>query len=158
MMAAEARGLRIGHWPVDLYTAHLSGASWCVPKTIWNHDNNVPLRPFVTFIVTNEKQVLELAGQEDHDFDILPLGNHITDTVVVHDGSPSVISNRLYDLRFKAHGEYVCMLPPSIDRVDKVIVGLIKKAAIDQKAPAELNVGGLRIVKRAIWQRIDCLQ
>jgi len=157
MMAAESKGLKIGYFPVDKYVAHLSGASWVKPKTIWNHDNDVFLRPFVTFIVTNEKQVLELANQEDHDFDIVTLGNLIFDTVVVHDGGPFVVNNRLYDLRFKVHGEYVCKLDPVIDRVDKVIVSVIKKVAVEQNAPNELSVGGLRIVKRNIWQRIDCM-
>ncbi|MDD4970791.1 MAG: glycosyltransferase family A protein [Paludibacter sp.] len=157
MLAAESHGLIIGYWPVDKYVAHLSGASWCVPKTIWNHDNDVPLRPFLTFIVTNEKQVLELAGQEDHDFDIVPLGNLVSDSVVVHDAEALLVTNHLYDLRFRIHGEYVCHLNFTIDRVDKIIVTLMKKAVIEYKAPDELFVGGLRIVKRHVWQRKDCL-
>jgi glycosyltransferase involved in cell wall biosynthesis len=158
MLEAEKRGYEIAYYPTDKYVAHLSGASWVIPKTIWIHDYNVKVRPFLTFIVTNEKQVLELAVQNDHDFDIMPLGNLISTSVVCHDdGVPVYIHNHLYDIRFRVHGDYVCFLDQSIMRVDNIIVTNIKKAVIDQKAPDELNVGGLKIVKRTTWQRKHCL-
>jgi glycosyltransferase involved in cell wall biosynthesis len=158
MLDAELKGLQIGYWPVDKYVAHLSGASWCVPRTIWIYDHDVPVRPFLTFIVTNEKQVLELANQNDHDFDIVPLGNMISTIVICHDDCiPVSINNQLYDIRFRVHGDYVCLLDQEVVRIDNVIVTHIKEAVIDLKAPDELNVGGLRIVKRHTWQRKDCL-
>jgi hypothetical protein len=158
MMAAEKMGLKIGYWPLDKYTAHLSGASWCVPRTIWIHDHDVPQRPFITFIVTNEKQVMELSGQNDHDFDVIPLGNPVSTQVVCHDDCvPMNVNNRLYDIRFRVHGDYVCLLDPAVERIDNVIVTMIKQHVIEQNAPDELNVGGLRVVKRKVWQRKDCM-
>jgi glycosyltransferase involved in cell wall biosynthesis len=157
LLDAEIMKYDIGYFPVDKYTAHLSGASWQDIPAIWCHDYDVKLRPFITFVVTNPVQADQLSFQDDKDFDMVTIGNHIIDDVVIHGNSPSHIDNYTFDLRFKVQGEYVCFLPADTVRIDKVIVHNIKMEVINNKAPKELTVGGLRIVKRQIWQLKDAL-
>lgn len=154
---AEILKYDIGYFPVDKYTAHLSGASWQKIPTIWKDDYGVKLRPFVTFIVTNPVQVSELSQQDDKDFDMVTIGNHVIDDLVIHGFPPSHIDNYTYDLRFKVQGEYICTLTADTIRIDKVIVHNIKMQVIAERAPDELSVGGLRIIKRQLWQFRDAL-
>jgi len=151
MIDAERKELKIGYYPIDKYVSHLSGASWTTPRTIWSNDHDVKLRPFVTFIT--EKAIL--SNQTDHDFDVVTpgvLGRHY---VIQHrDLVKREVNNRLYDIRYNVHGEYVCHLPDM--NVADEFVHLIKLQAIEEKAPDEMIVGGLLVIKRTAWQQKHC--
>jgi hypothetical protein len=158
MLDAEVKGYTIGSFPISEYESHLSGANWCVPKTIWYNDHDVILRPFVTFIATNPIHFSELAKQADHDFDILPLGNRVVDSVIIHDGAPKKdVDNRLYDLRFRAKGEYVCLILENVEKISSNYVAVMREEVVKLNYPDEFVFGGLRIVKRKKWQYEDCL-
>lgn len=157
MIDAKHKGLKVGYFPIDKYVSHLSGASWCEPQTIWNHDHDVYLRPFVTFITDNHVEALKT--QTDRDFDIVDTAPNANSFVVLHeDGIKRNITNNLYGMRFKVQGEYVCYLSPYIQDISEKLVHLVKLAAIAQNAPNELNVGGLVFYKRNYWQNKICLE
>jgi glycosyltransferase involved in cell wall biosynthesis len=151
-------GLHIAGFPIDKYVLHLSGASWVQPQTIWPHDHGVMLRPFITFIATKECQVIDLKNQIDKDFSIVTPGNYTNDTKALHEYGNKIISNYLYDIRFNVTGEYVCLLNAGVDSLDPNIIRIIKETIIHQKAPDELTVGGLRVVRRNFWQLNDCFE
>lgn len=158
MTDAERKGFNIGYFPVDKYLSHLSGGSWCVPRTIWKNDFDVYLRPFVTFICTNENQLTELSAQTDHDFNIVTRGAFIDDNFVIHGAEPFHVSNYLYDIRFKVNGEYICLLNESVNNLDADTVRKIKLLAIEMGAPDEMNFGGLELFERKFWQRTKAIQ
>lgn len=159
MIDAERKGWRVETFPVDKYSIHISGSSWQQIPSVYNDDADVPLRPFVTFITTNDAQPATLSSQRDNDFNIVPIGE-VCDTMVSIHGIeiPHVrVQNALYNIRFRVNGEYVCVL-------DRVTMGLpqdmmtkIKEAVIAAGAPKEINVGGLRLVERKHWQATDSL-
>lgn len=156
MIDAEAKGLQIGYFPIDKYVSHLSGASWCVPRTIWQHDYGVPLRPFVTFIT--DKHIEILSKQTDKDFDIINTGYPVQKAIVLHsDGKRIDLNNNLYSIRFNVMGEYVCRLTEYVENVNAGFVTLIKSEVIKQKAPDMLEVGGLILHRRNYWQNKICL-
>ena len=158
MLAAQAAGKRVAYYPIDRYVSHLSGASWCLPRTIWPHDHDVRLRPFVTFLVSSARQLELLAAQADRDFDVVPLPPPAEQHVVVHWSEPVKFVNRRYAVRYNVPGEYVIELDESIAVVQPDFVTAVKVAAIERGAPDELIVGGLRCVRRMVWQRNDCLR
>lgn len=154
---AKKKGLSIGYFPIDKYVSHLSGASWCVPQTIWNNDHNVFIRPFVTFIT--DTHIEELKSQTDRDFDIVNTASPANSFVILHeDGVKRNVTNKLYGLRFNVCGEYVCHLDKGVDKISPDIVHLIKLQAIKEKAPNEMNVGGLIVYKRTYWQNKKSLE
>ena len=158
MIGAEHKGLKIGSYPIDQYVSHLSGASWCIPPTIWADDHGVKLRPFFTFIMSNQRQFEQLKHQSDHDFDIVTWGNSILKDVIIHDGKPvKNVDNHLYDLRFKVIGEYVIPLNENLVEIYFEFVRVAKQHIIDAKLPDQMEVSGLRIIKRSHWQYNDCL-
>src|ERR1017187_361356 len=105
MMGAEQIGYKVEYFPVDRYVSHLSGASWCEPKTIWPDDHGVLKRPFVTFI---GNAPLEMTGEINNDYDFVDYGDMLENHVVVHGQSPVHVANSFYEIRFKVNGEYVC--------------------------------------------------
>lgn len=156
MIDAESKGLKIGLYPVDKYVAHLSGASWTIPRTIWGNDHDVCLRPFVTFIT--DKDGIQLEGQTDSDFDIVPYGNLEKKSVIQHEGFKKFdVNNRLYSIRYNVHGEYVCVLSETIESFAKDFVHLLKLQAIEEESPDTMVVGGLLVIKRSLWQLEHCL-
>ena len=152
MLDAEAKKFDIGYFPIQKYAAHLSGASWQKVKTIWERDFDTKIRPFITFIVYKPEHILFLSLQTDYDFDMITLGREIIDEFAMFTKGRIQINNKLYDIRFKVTGEYVCYLPETVETIDNNIVNIIKSEIIKQKAPDELFVGGLKIVKRQFWQ------
>ena len=165
MIDVQNKGYTVGSFPVDQYESHLSGHSWCVPQPIWYNDHDVYLRPFLTFVLTAEDQVKWLQMQSDKDFDIVPLGKKITKKVVIHEGSPhhpvghdyQDVDNRLYDIRFRVHGEYVCVILEMIGSISSGFVATARDEVVKQGYPDEINLGDLRLVKRKVWQNVDCL-
>lgn len=158
LIDAEKKGLKVEYFPVDKYVAHLSGASWCNPATIWPNDHDVKLRPFISFIATHQNHLIELDNQTDHDFDIITWGNVLKADVVIHGSEPKKVDNCLYDLRFKVQGEYVCLLSDEVKNIDPEFVGLVKNEIIKAKAPEEIVIGGLKIVSRKYFQRYTCFE
>ena len=120
---------------------------------------------FVTFIVTDPLQLIQLEKQSDHDFDFVTLGNKITTKVVIHEGSPLHpvghdyydVDNRLYDLRFRVHGEYVCLILEQVDTISEGFVSIAREQVVNAGCPDQIMIGVLRFVKRKIWQNTDCL-
>jgi len=165
MIDVQEAGYTVGSFPVNKYESHLSGHSWCDPQPIWYNDHDVYLRPFLTFVLTSESQTKFLQAQMDHDFDIVPLGNKITKKVVIHEGSPfhyeghdyQNVDNRLYDIRFRVHGEYVCVILEMIGNISTAFVKIARDEVVKAGYPDELMIGDLRLVKRKVWQNIDCL-
>lgn len=157
MIDAKHKGYQVGSFPVDKYVSHLSGASWTTPsRTIWCHDHEVMTRPFVTFIVSNASQVVSLRNQNDHDFDIVTLGNKIETKVIIHDGKPGFdVNNHLFDIRYRVRGEYVCYLAENIESVGTNTVHEARKVGISY--PDKFNLNILEFIKRTIWQNVDCL-
>lgn len=158
IIESEKEGYTVGSYPVSEYESHLSGASWCKPATIWYNDHDVMLRPFITFIVTNPVQITDLQAQSDHDFEIQALGKKIQEEVIIHDGNPKKeVDNRLYDIRLRVKGDYVCLLLENVIGISADYVIKLRQEVIEMKYPDELEFGGLRIVKRKKWQYEDCL-
>lgn len=155
---AEKMGYTTGSYPISDYESHLSGASWCDPKTIWYNDHDVMIRPFLSVIVTNPIQVNELKNQTDHDFECHVLGKHMKESVIIHDGKEKkAVDNRLYDLRYRIKGDYVLLLLENVEGISENYVMQLRRAVIEQRLPDELEFGGLRIVKRKKWQYEDSL-
>lgn len=157
MIDAADKGLHVGAFPIERYVSHLSGGSWCIPHTIWKNDFDVFVRPFITFIVTLPEQVTELGKQTDHDFNIVLKGNFTELDVVVHGSEPQKVTNWFYDIRFKVNGEYIVVLNEAVNAISNTFVHDVKVAIIEAKAPKTLNVGGLMVVERKQWQRVDAL-
>lgn len=151
---AISKGWEIGTFPIDKYVMHLSGASWTTPRTIWSCDNDIFIRPFISFIIDNEKQFSQLYKQDDLDFEIIPLlQKEYLDNIVIHcHEAGEIVKNRIFRIRFNVHGEYVCVIDNSISRIDKNFVHIVKLEIINSSAPDEINIGGLQLVKRKIWQ------
>ena len=147
---AKKKELKTGFFQIDKYVAHLSGSSWCIPRTIWPDDHNVKLKPFITFIVTTPQQYYTLLNQSDHDFDMVTLSNLIQTEVIIHDGQPKKdVSNKRYGIRFNVIGDYVCYA------ADNMSVDFIKHArlrATEAKDAKEIDVGGVMLYKREWWQ------
>lgn len=159
MEDAKLNGRTIGSFPVDKYVSHLSGASWTNPRTIWNDDHDVLKRPFITFIVSDPVHLSLLAQQTDHDFDIVTLGQPIVDSVIVHDGKPlKNVNNRLFDLRMRIVGEYVCQLPNTLTSLPSGYVSELRKHVINQLLPDRIYVDEIEAVKRIVWQSKDCME
>lgn len=156
IMDALDKGLKIGMYPVDKYVTHLSGTSWVKEhKRIWKDGNDVFIRPFLTFIPTLPGHMAELEKQEDRDFDLLLRTGY--SQLRVHDGEGKDINNQYFSVRNQVMGEYVCLLNEDVSTVEPYFVRNVKVAAIDTGAADEMNVGGLRVVRRRFWQRNDCL-
>lgn len=157
MMAAEEKKLDISYYPVDKYVSHLCGGSWTEPRTIWPDDHNVVIRPFITFIVSNGIHLDKLRQQTDHDFDIITPGNVSSKFIVMYGSAPKNVNNGLYGIRHSVCGEYVCVAPEGLIELDTSFVQISKNKLVDEKLPDELNVGGLMLIKRTIWQKRDSL-
>jgi len=142
MQDAMNQGLRIGYFPIEKYVSHLSGASWCIPKTVWKHDYGVKLRPLVTFVTQN------ILPQTDNDYQIIHEGNVDPDTVIIHDGEPARKTGALYHLRFNVFGDYVVMDPTGIN--SNFVHDLRKEATINDDNI--ISVQGNEVYKRSFWQ------
>jgi hypothetical protein len=168
MMGAETLGYAVEYFPVDKYTSHLSGASWTNPRTIWNHDHGVFIRPFITFI-TQRGQALPVIDEADTDYDIVPTGLVQKKHVVIHGQLPTEFSNAIYAIRNNVTGEYVCDISKTglglnsvgfehPEKFSSKIISEVKLAAIKFKAPDEINVDGFRFFKRNYWQKNICFK
>lgn len=143
---AEIKEFKVGFFPIDKYVAHLSGASYTDPKTVWPDDLGTFSRPMITFITTQPDHIEQLNVQNDHDFDVVTLGVHRQDHVIIHDGQPGrKIDNQTYDIRFRVQGDYICELMGSISP------GFVKEC---RRVLTEggSSVEGQELVERKKWQ------
>ena len=139
---AMKKGWKMGSFPVDKYVMHLSGASWTIPRTIWTNDNDIFIRPFLTFIINTSNQFVLLTKQDDQDFEIITLAKETINNVVIHSLLPIIVKNSIFDIRFHVKGEYICHIPEWVDRIDEDFVSAIKKEMLKNNFPNEHNVGG----------------
>jgi len=148
-------GWELGTFPVNDYVMHLSGASWTTPRTIWSCDNDIFIRPFISFICEGQ-----ISKQTDSDFEIIPmLKDESNDNIVIHCQEPGkIVKNRIFRLRFAVHGEYVCVVNKSIGIIDNNFVNCAKVSIIEEKTPDEIIIRGLRLVKRKMWQSKHALE
>jgi hypothetical protein len=152
MQAATKAGYDIGYAPTDKYVSHLSGASWTTPRTVWNHDFGVFLRPFITFIVEEESQFKNLPNQTSNDFEVITALKEYKRNVILHENLIEVNTdnNKIFGSRFNIRGEYVSVLDGS--EFAKDLVYTAKLIAIDQKAPDEFSVGSIKFYRRKYFQ------
>lgn len=156
MLAAERFGLEIGAYPVDKYVSHRSGISWVTEhQIVWKDDYNVFIRPFITFLVTKPEHIAELFKQTDRDFNVQIIGQH--QSLQIYDTESKAISNPFYQIRFLISGEYVCVLNEGIETLDENFVRMVKEMVIQGNGDDELIGGGLRVVKRNLFQQRECL-
>jgi glycosyltransferase involved in cell wall biosynthesis len=155
LIHAEKEGYNIGYYPVDMYTIHLSGASWCIPKTVWVHDQGVKIRPLVTFILEDFSDYNSVMAQQIVDFDIIPYGKLINAHLTTHDAPAKMVNNFFYDIRFNVSGEYVCE-PQGIDMKTDFIFQLQNE--IIKEVKDEYVIDGVKVIKRNIWQHNDVFE
>jgi hypothetical protein len=144
MMEAEKKGLKVVGVPVADYVMHLSGASWTSPRTVWEWDNNVHLRPLVTFVAHSDIR------QQDNDYDIVRPKKMKGGRFVIHGRDPQPVSNDLFTMRFNVTGDYVCLS----DNPPPHLVTLIRKHAIMSPKADILDIEGHHIYSRKYFQSI----
>lgn len=158
MEDAEIKGFAVESFPVHKYVSHLSGASWTNPRTIWATDHDVPLRPFVTFVVKepDSGDFEKVWEQDEYDFNIIPTGRYRNDHVVIHGQQSTVVTNFIYDIRFRVNGEYIVVIGD--DDIPEDFVRELRKEVVKHNLPTELTVKGVRAVRRDIWQSEDSIR
>jgi glycosyltransferase involved in cell wall biosynthesis len=157
MQDAKQRGYRVENFPIHYYVAHLSGASWTEPRTIWKDDMDVLIRPFFTFIADNVNFCGDLHRQSNKDYEVLFTGESEKASVVIHNLSYYTVDNKLYPFRFRVHGEYICHLFSNIEEMPTNFIKIAKKTVIHQLFPEEITIGGFKFVKRKLWQHREAL-
>ncbi len=152
MQEAKRLGYIAGYYPVDKYVSHLSGSSWTLPRTVWNHDHDVITRPFITFIVKEAEQFKNLPNQTSNDFEVITALKEYGRNVILHENLIEVDlnGNYLFTARFNAKGEYVCVLQDA--DIQKDLVHTAKLIAIDSNAPDEFTVGSIVFYRRKYFQ------
>lgn len=154
MKEAADKGLEVAYFPIHLYVSHLSGSSWTEPRTIWNHDHDVYIRPFLTIIGSTVPQL-------DEDYDVVkhPL-IHSSDDVILHGESTGgevvrhSFTGGAYQKRFSVHGEYVY----EGDNHLAALVEMVKNAAVEKGAPDVIEIEGMKIYRRNYWQLNECFK
>lgn len=158
MKAAKDAGMEVKYFPTDFYCTHNSGSSWTNPRTTWIDDHDIKLRPFITFVISDDVNIN--LSQDDTDFDIVVSASLIQTEVIFTDGSQAKkVNNHLYGIRFNVHGEYVVELNQNqLLTLPTDFVSSFKKKVIDWKVPDEVVYNGVRCVRRRMWQKQDCLK
>ena len=162
MQDAHKAGYKIEYYPIEHYVAHLSGASWCDPKTVWIDDYDICVKPFFTFIVDLPEHILYLKNQTDRDFEIITTGEIGGENIHIyrrdgHGYTKYTPNSNIYPLRFRVHGEYVCNLLSSVKEIDSTFIRIAKQEIIAKGVPEEIQVGGLQLIQRKLWQERDAV-
>jgi len=156
MLDAEKKNLIVDYYPIDRYVAHLSGASWCVPKPIWPHGFNVRPVYFMTIIPYGTEQMYEsLYCQKYQWFDIVFEGVYVKEHIIMHQFGERNVGNSNYQNRMLVNGEYVCEINECVSATfeEKFINYIIENGAVD-----ELEIDNIKIVKRNKWQQENALR
>lgn len=144
LIEAEEKGLMVIGLPVGDYIMHMSGASWTVPRTVWEWDNGVCMRPLVTFITHADIR------QSDNDYDIIRPYRGEAQSVIVHDGREGkTVDNDVFSIRFNVMGDFVCACQSSPN--DGVIARL-RALATSSPELNEINIDGFIFYKRKYFQ------
>jgi glycosyltransferase involved in cell wall biosynthesis len=156
---AQVRGYNIISWPIDDYVSHMSGASWTTPRTVWQNDHDVFVRPFVTFLTHEPGVIPALQAQTNQDFDIVTLTN-MAETfycVIPIQGKadPRYVQNDNFPAFYRVSGEYVCRIGSGIYNG---YVAELKRQAIETRGANEINIGGAVSYRRNYWQEYVCLR
>jgi glycosyltransferase involved in cell wall biosynthesis len=162
MKDAQRRDMKVEGYPVEKYVLHLSGASYTEPRTTWRWDHGVLIRPFFTFICDLGSADDFLHFQLNKDFEIVMSGQNIRNEISIYrkDGTgydSTAMYNNLYQLRFHVHGEYVCRLPNDVRKLHEFFLSICKGDLIGSGMPDEYEQGGLKFVKRELWQSRDAI-
>jgi hypothetical protein len=128
MKACKLKGYEILGFPIEDYVMHLSGYSWTGPTVVWHDDNNVFVRPLVTFIST------KFIDQWENDYDIVRPGVHTVGYFVSFNRDstnalPYKVANDLFSIRLKVTGDYICIvgdLEVPLDIVTQLRMEVIK--------------------------------
>ena len=163
MIDAQDKGIPIMGVDVWENVLHLSGASWCEPKTIWRDDMDVIVRPFFTVLFNNPEQLTGLQNQIDGDFEIIQIPNKKpSEKVSVHWVEIGIEPKKSqYLVRLNVKGEYVIDLTQNEFAYGTVPTNFIissKMECIKLKAPDEYHNMGFRIMKRRNWQLNEALK
>lgn len=150
MKAVEIEGYQMIGFPVENYVMHLTGASWTNPRTIWEWDNDVHIRSLVTFI-TDQNLKINLEGD---DYDVIHLKGEKSGKFQVHGREAKFVQSRLFPLRFKVTGYFVCVLSHEISW-DSLI--LFKQLLLNEPGKDEYHLGDLKFYTRKMFQSIISL-
>lgn len=151
MKAAKDAGLDVGEYPTDYYVSHVSGGTWLKPRNYWTDDHDVKIRPFITFILPDSCNILSFS--EDNDFDIVLQGDQVKETISFADYKTYEVDSKLFPLRFNVSGEYVADLTGQNDfQLQHSFITNLKKAVNDNNVPDEIDVQGIKCVRRTVWQ------
>jgi len=156
MREAQRRGLRVEYFPIDRYVMHLEGASWKEPRTIWRDDSGTMSRPFITFIIAPGVGLNMFMNMTSRDYDMVMLGQPQSDHVVIHFDKDYKVNNSLYQLRFRVQGEYVVDVTAETV-ICPEFINIAKNGSHAMDYPNEIEVLGVKLVKRSLWQQREAL-
>jgi glycosyltransferase involved in cell wall biosynthesis len=152
MKAARDAGLDVAEYPADYYVSHASGGTWMTPRNYWADDHDIKIRPFVTFIISDNCNVLSFSN--DNDFDIVIAGKQVKDTVSFADYKTYEVDNKLFGIRFNVSGEYVVDLSNESEiKLQYSFVTDLKQGVNENNVPDEMEVHGIKCVRRTEWQK-----
>jgi len=158
MKTAKQRGYNVAYYPIDKYVAHLSGASWIKPyRPVWKDDMGVNSRPFITFLAGRDTDINPLVMQDNRDFEIIPTGEWTKAKVHIFGHGSYDITNDLYAIRFRVHGEYICRLRVTPGVIKDTLVSEVKMLLENTGYPDEFKYAGMHFIKRSLWQQRECL-
>ena len=123
---------------------HLSGASWTDPRTVWEHDFGVHLRPLITFISTAN------ITQPDNDYDVIRPGAVVKGKYRLHvRPEPDNVNNNIFGIRFNVTGDYVCVtdIQPTGN-----LVGRLRRFVTENPGNEVVNIDGFLIYTRKYFQ------
>ncbi len=155
--AAYDAGLETEYYPTDKYSSHLGAGSWKNPRSVWNNDHDVYMRPFLTIIIDTLKPIS--VNQTDPDYNFVAIGEkrepikNLPRHPLMTDYEPQEVTYKLYNIRFNVQGEYVldCSNMESV-RLPSDFIFQLKLKVIEEKLPDEIEVYGFNIFKRQHWQ------
>jgi len=152
MRDAAEKKLTVAPFPIDYFIQHRCGSSWVKEhKIVWPSDHGVFLRPFATFLVSDEEQLMLLQSQKDKDFNIVMLGDNTK--IRIWETTTRDIDNPYYEIRFQCNGEYVVIFGENVSGFDENMVTSIKQFIIDLNAPEKIErSSGMKIYERKYFQ------
>jgi glycosyltransferase involved in cell wall biosynthesis len=141
-LEAEEKGYKVVGVNVGDYVMHLSGASWTEPRTVWEWDFGVFMRPLLTFVNCFPDI------QSDNDYDMIATQSVITGNFVIHDKEPKRVHSNLFTSRFDVRGDYVCMRHP----IGMEFVKTLRGIATKNPTADILDVAGIPVYSRRYFQ------
>jgi hypothetical protein len=154
MREAKDKGLEIDKFPIDKYVRHRTGSSWVKEhQIVWANDYDVPIRPFITFLIDNAIGIYDLKVQTDKDFNMVVIGENRE--IRIWETSTRDINNPYYDIRFSVTGEYVILL--NDNSVERTFAEEFKKYIITAGAPKIGKFNDIQFYERKYFQNYIAL-